>query len=642
MADFVAVLKKTIDGLVDPTPQMRERVYEKARATVGAKLAAINPPPPAAAVERQRRSLEDAIRQVEAEYAQAPAAPARPADPIDELENVFASLNASRTADASPRPAPPAPADTARHAPAAAPAMRPQPAQPAAPRPQPSPAPIPAPSAQPEPAEFEPSPAMQQDDYQDHGYAEEDERLPRRRGYGGLIAAVVILALLAGGGYAAWLKRDELQAMLPLKGLTTAAKAPAANTPAKSASATAPAANPAEQQAAAPTPAAPQAGTAENSASATAPAEPEAPAAAEKLTQRLKTDGSEVDDGPAATAGSVGEGTSVAAVTPPSDTAPAPSAGTATPPAAEPQAPAAPAAPPVTANPTPPQADTAPADGANPPADGANPPADAQTATPPAGTPLPGTPATADNGQPSTAPALPPAAGETTAAPDAAAPADQTAAATPPDAAQAPQPTAPVTPASPPDTAANPGVGQKAIFYEERTNLAQGSADMGSIVWSVVQESPGGDMPPEPAIRAEATIPGKDLQLRMTIRRNGDPTLPASHIIEMIFLTPEGFEGGGIENILRVSLKDSEQSAGNPLLGIPAKIADGFFLVALNDSKAEIDANLTLLRRDQWIDVPLVYKSGRRALITMEKGTTGAKVFDETMKAWEAKSAKAG
>ena len=281
MADFVAVLKKTIDGLVDPTPQMRERVYEKARATVGAKLAAINPPPPAAAVERQRRSLEDAIRQVEAEYAQAPAAPARPADPIDELENVFASLNASRTADASPRPAPPPPADTARHTPAAAPAMRPQPAQPAAPRPQPSPAPIPAPSAQPEPAEFEPSPAMQQDDYQDHGYAEEDQRLPRRRGYGGLIAAVVILALLAGGGYAAWLKRDELQAMLPLKGLTTAAKAPAANTPAKSASATAPAANPAEQQAAAPTPAAPQAGTAENSApSATAPAEPETPAAA--------------------------------------------------------------------------------------------------------------------------------------------------------------------------------------------------------------------------------------------------------------------------------------------------------------------------------------------------------------------------
>ena len=136
-------------------------------------------------------------------------------------------------------------------------------------------------------------------------------------------------------------------------------------------------------------------------------------------------------------------------------------------------------------------------------------------------------------------------------------------------------------------------VGQKAIFYEERTSVAQGSAEPGTIVWSLVQESPGGDLPPEPAIRAEATIPGKDVQLRMTIRRNADKTLPASHILEMIFLTPEGFDGGGIENILRVALKSSEQDAGNPLLGIPAKIADGFFLVALNDTKAEVDANLT-------------------------------------------------
>ena len=194
-------------------------------------------------------------------------------------------------------------------------------------------------------------------------------------------------------------------------------------------------------------------------------------------------------------------------------------------------------------------------------------------------------------------------------------------------------------PPAPAESAAAPAiaVGQKAIFYEERTNAAQGSADTGTIIWSIAQESPGGDLAPEPAIRAEAAIPGKDLRLRMTIRRNADPTLPASHIIELIFLTPDGFEGGGIESILRVSLKDSEQAAGNALLSIPpAKIADGFFLVALNDNKPEMDANLNLLRRQQWIDVPLVYKSGRRALITLEKGIPGEKVFEEAMKAWQA------
>ena len=50
------------------------------------------------------------------------------------------------------------------------------------------------------------------------------------------------------------------------------------------------------------------------------------------------------------------------------------------------------------------------------------------------------------------------------------------------------------------------------------------------------------------------------------------------------------------------------------MVGIPAKIADGFFLVALNDSEPEIDANSALLRDRNWIDIPVVYKTGRRAL----------------------------
>ena len=554
MADFVAVLKKTIDGLAEPTPAMRERVYDKARATVTAKLSAINPPPSAAVVERQRKSLEDAIRQVEAEYSAPPPATTRAHDPIDELEDVFASLNASRAMETSAA-RPPAGSHEARpasHAP-----HQPQPARPPvashAPRPQPAP-PI-ADLADDDPlATPLPASGTYEDDYVD-----EDEPERRRRGLGGLIAAVLLLAAIGGGAYAAWLNRDELSAMLgfDLSGKLAEIMPESSPPPAKNqepAAGTAGAVNEAPKEAK-PEPVAPATDEPAEAAAETPP--PAQPAGPEKLTQRLNADGSESEEGPAGGVGTLGEGTSIAAVTQPPAMPPA---------AASPEA----VPPPVSAPET-----TGSAGGA------AVPPADATAATAPAPAAAPGE-------------------------------------------AQAPG-TVPVS--------------QKAIFYEERTNLAQGSADMGSIVWSVVQELPGGDQPPEPAIRAEATIPGKDLQLRMTIRRNGDPTLPASHIIEMIFLTPEGFEGGGIENILRVSLKDSEQSAGNPLIGIPAKIADGFFLVALNDSKAEIDANLALLNRDQWIDVPLVYKSGRRALITMEKGVPGEKVFEETIKAWQAKAA---
>ncbi len=157
-------------------------------------------------------------------------------------------------------------------------------------------------------------------------------------------------------------------------------------------------------------------------------------------------------------------------------------------------------------------------------------------------------------------------------------------------------------------------------------------------MWSLVKELPGNDLPPEPAIRAEVKIPGKNLQLRMTIRRNADPSLPASHIIEMIFLTPDDFAGGGIDNVLRVALKSSEAAPGSPLIGIPAKIADGYFLIALSNTPAEEETNMSLLSRQEWIDIPIVYNSGRRALVTLEKGVPGDKVFDEAVAAWQASS----
>ncbi|MFC6491090.1 hypothetical protein ACFP9U_24325, partial [Nitratireductor sp. GCM10026969] len=186
-----------------------------------------------------------------------------------------------------------------------------------------------------------------------------------------------------------------------------------------------------------------------------------------------------------------------------------------------------------------------------------------------------------------------------------------------------------------PDAGAALPVGQRAIFYEERTSVSEGSAERGTVVWSLVEESPGDNLPAEPAVRGEVTVPGKGVQLKMTIRRNVDQSLPASHIVELIFLTPDDFEGGGIQDVRRLAMKRSEQDTGSPLLGIPAKIADGFFLVALSDNRADMETNRLLMRRQSWIDIPIVYASGRRALITMEKGTPGQEVFDEALAAWE-------
>lgn len=506
MADFVAVLKKTLDGLESPTQQTREKVYDKARATISAKLAAISPPPPAAVIERQRAALEKAIADIEAGYQQAEANTQAEEDPLAD----FVSGKAFGTTP------PPSPAITEAPAAAAADAIGASPPEPDPAVPEPA---APAPASAPPPAEAATTATASGETSQSAKDGEQAESLARsvpadtvkKRGRGGLIAAVIILLLLAGAGYGIWQNKEDFARMAGLEHLLDPGSQPEAVT---------------EDTAAADTEDTSSQPAVQEDAQDTAAAEDEE----QKFTQRLLEDGSEVDPGPAGDEPSVGEGTSVAA---------------------------------------------------------------------------------ANN-----------ATGEETQQ-------DTTAAAEPDqtngDAEQ--------TGAETPEGTALP-VGQRAIFYEERTSDLQGSAQPGAVVWSLVQESPGGNLPPEPAIRGEATIPEKGLQFKMTIRRNGDESLPASHIIEMIFITPDDFDGGGIENVLRITFKNSEQSAGNPLLGIPAKISDGFFLLALTDSKADIEANTTMMRRLEWLDIPLVYNSGRRALITMEKGVPGSKVFDDALKAW--------
>jgi hypothetical protein len=557
MVDFVAILKKALDKHGDETPGKRTRIYDSVRAMLAKKLAEMSPPLAEEAIAAQKRALEDAIAGVERGYAM----PVPEADPLAELEQIFSSIDRNRNQPSHSRQ--PAKAEPAWPA---TPAAKPEPYRPVPPAPtraepnwqRPTP---PQPTAD---AADRNLPGLEPEREEDQGEVFMADDGPtagdtfqrfrpaeRKRSYGGLIAAVVALLVIAGGGYGIWLNKSAFGRMFGSEDHSVVKTEPLKAEPAK----------PAGEAAATPAPAA-----AGNEAAST------------KFTQRLTPQGSEVDPGPAAGQSGIGEGESVAALTtPPPASAPA---------APNPAAPAPAGTGATPAAPTPPEAATPSADGAAPAATGA-PPADAAAA--PAATP----------GAAPTAPAAPAAAAAETSL----------------------------------------LVGQKAIFYEERTSTAQGSAEPGSIVWSLVQESPGGDLPPEPAIRAEATIPGKDIQLRMTIRRNTDQTLPASHIIEMIFLTPDGFEGGGVDNILRVAMKSSEQDAGSPLIGVPAKIADGFFLVALNDTKADEDANLTLLRGQDWIDVPVVYKTGRRALLTMEKGIPGEKVFDEAIKAWQAKTA---
>lgn len=180
------------------------------------------------------------------------------------------------------------------------------------------------------------------------------------------------------------------------------------------------------------------------------------------------------------------------------------------------------------------------------------------------------------------------------------------------------------------------GVSQKMFLYEERLGQSAPTAIDGTVIWSKAEESPGGDARPEPVIRAQITVPSNGLSAQLLIRRNADKSLPASHLVEIVFVLPPNFEGGSIDSVQRVAMKRTEQDRGDPLIAVPAKITEDFHMIALNDFPDAITRNADLLKNRDWIDIPITYRNGRRALLTLEKGTTGAEVFNSVLNAWAA------
>jgi hypothetical protein len=182
---------------------------------------------------------------------------------------------------------------------------------------------------------------------------------------------------------------------------------------------------------------------------------------------------------------------------------------------------------------------------------------------------------------------------------------------------------------------AAPAIGQKAYLYEEGAAGSGATRDDAAVVWTLEQIPPADGFPPEPVIKGKVEVPGRGLVMDITIKRNVDEALPASHIIELYFEAPPDFSGGNIENVARFVMKANEQARGEGLVAVPAKIDTGYFLIALNNLEQAMATNKRLLTESSWIDIPLGYTTKRRALVTLEKGAIGDKVFKEAFAAWD-------
>jgi len=185
-----------------------------------------------------------------------------------------------------------------------------------------------------------------------------------------------------------------------------------------------------------------------------------------------------------------------------------------------------------------------------------------------------------------------------------------------------------------PSASEGPAVAQRVVLYEEDPADPQGKRFIGSAIWRTEKLSPAAGQPPELAIRADVEIPERQLAMTWSLRRNTDPTLPASHTVEITFKLPSNFASGGVSNVPGILMKEAEQSRGTPLAGLAVKVTNGFFLIGLSSADADKERNIALLKERSWFDIPVVYDNNRRAILALEKGTPGERVFAEAFAAW--------
>jgi hypothetical protein len=178
-------------------------------------------------------------------------------------------------------------------------------------------------------------------------------------------------------------------------------------------------------------------------------------------------------------------------------------------------------------------------------------------------------------------------------------------------------------------------VAQKVVLYEEDPQDPQGKRFVGSAIWRTERVSPGPGQPPEIAVRADVEIPDRKLAMTWSLRRNTDKSLPATHTVEIVFKLPTDFPAGGISNVPGILMKQAEQTRGVPLAGLAVKVTNEFFLIGLSAIEADRDRNVTMLKERAWFDIPVVYNNNRRAILAVEKGTPGERVFAEAFAAWK-------
>ena len=156
---------------------------------------------------------------------------------------------------------------------------------------------------------------------------------------------------------------------------------------------------------------------------------------------------------------------------------------------------------------------------------------------------------------------------------------------------------------------------------------------LGSTVWSLIPPAP--NQPATVAVKAEADIPDLKMHATMTLRKNTDPTLQATHTIDLKFSFAEGAPITGFKDVGLPQMRKEDSTAAEALTSVKVKISDTYFLIALAKGESDTARNLDLMQTRSWFDFPLLLNDDRIAKVVFQKSPEGQAMLEKAFEAWK-------
>jgi hypothetical protein len=176
-----------------------------------------------------------------------------------------------------------------------------------------------------------------------------------------------------------------------------------------------------------------------------------------------------------------------------------------------------------------------------------------------------------------------------------------------------------------------PGTARAAVLIAS-DNPRTPVVSLGSTVWSTIPPVP--EKPATLAVKADTDIPDLKMHATMTLRKTTDPTLQATHTIDLRFSFANGAQITGVKDV-EPKMRNLGPTPSEALTGARVKISDVYFLIALAKGDQDAARNLDLMQTRAWFDFPLLLNDNRIAKLVFEKSTLGEAMLAKAFEAWK-------